>query len=108
MTTQPTLSIGGTQGFSLSNASTALLTTNALMKKITFHNPGTVNIYVCQSLDVNGVAQVAGPNPGNWLILPGGLLALEGDGVAAASWLGAAAVAGANPLTIAVTETLTP
>lgn len=106
MTTQPALSIGGTLGFSLSNSSTALLTVNALTKTITFHNPGLVNLYVCQATDVYGSAQTAGPNPGNWLIFPGGLLTLSGDGVAGGSWLGAAASAGSNPLTIGLSETL--
>jgi hypothetical protein len=106
MTTQAALSIGGTLGFTLSNTSTALFTTNSLMKKIIFHNPGTVTLYVCQTLDVNGNALTAGPNPGNWAIFSGGWLELSGDGIASASWLGAAASAGSNPLTVGVSETL--
>jgi hypothetical protein len=106
MTTQAALSIGGTQGFSLGTASTALVTMNTLQKKVVFHNPGSVNVYVCQSLDVNGNVLTAGPNPGNWVIYPGGMLTLEGDGIASASWLGAAASGSGNPLTMAMSETL--
>jgi len=106
MTTQAALSIGGTLGVLLSNVSTAILTTNALMKKITFHNPGSVVMYVCPSLDINGGALVAGAGQaGNYAVYPGATMVLEGDGVAG-SWLGAAASAGSNPLTIAVSETL--
>jgi hypothetical protein len=107
MVTQTALSIGGTIGFALSNASTPLLTLNASMKKIVFHNAdAAVIIYVCQSLDITGAAQTAGPNPGNFAIYPGGFLTLEGDGIASGSWLGAAASAGAHPLTVALSQTL--
>ena len=106
MTTQPALSIGGTLGVTVSTVSTAILTTNPLMKKLTFHNPGTVTIYVCQSLDINGGALVAGAGqPGNFEIFPGGLLIFEGDG-AAGSWLAAAASGTSNPFTIGMSETL--
>lgn len=105
MTTQAALSVGGTIGFTVSNTSTALITTNPQMKKITWHNPGSVIIYVCQSLDLTGAAQTAGPNPGNWAIYPGAVLTLGGDGVAG-SWLGAAASAGSNPITAALSQTL--
>jgi len=106
MTTQTALSVGGTLGVLLSNVSTAILTTNSLMKKITFHNPGSVILYVCPTLDINGGALVAGAGQaGNYAIYPGATLTLEGDGVAG-SWLGAAASAGSNPLTISLSETL--
>lgn len=95
---------GGTLGFSLSTSPQTLLPVNPQVQKVTFHNPGTVVIYVCQSTDTAGAALVPGPNPGNWEIFPGGLLIFTGNG-AGAGWLGAAASASGNPFTVAVSQT---
>lgn len=94
---------GGTLGATLGTGSVQVLAANPQIQKVTFHNPGTVNLYVCQATDMNGNALTAGPNPGNWEIFPGAVLTFTGNGVAGA-WLGAAASAGSNPLTIAVSQ----
>lgn len=96
---------GGTLGFSLGTGSTSILAVNPQVQKVTFHNPGTVVIYVCQSVDANGAALTAGALPGNWEIFPGGLLIFTGNG-AGAAWLAAAASASGNPFTVAVSQTL--
>lgn len=96
---------GGTIGASLGTGSTQVLAANAQVQKVTFHNPGANNIYVCQATDANGNALTAGPNPGNWLILPGATWEFTGNGVAG-SWLAAAATGAGNPLTIATSQTI--
>lgn len=98
------LSNGGTLGFSLGTGSTTVLNANAQIQKVTFHNPGTIAIYVCQALDMNGNALTPGPNPGNWEIMPGAVLQFTGNGVAGA-WLAAAASSSGNPFTVAVSQT---
>jgi hypothetical protein len=95
---------GGTLGFSLGTVSTQVLPINPQRQKVTFHNPGTIVIYVCQALDSNGGALVAGANPGNWQIFPGGLLIFTGNG-AGGAWLAAAASASGNPFTVAESQT---
>lgn len=95
---------GGTLGFSLGTGSTQILAQNPQVQKITFHNPGTIVVYVCQATDMNGNALTAGANPGNWEIFPGGLLIYTGNG-AGAAWLAAAASASENPFTVAVSQT---
>ena len=95
---------GGTLGFSLGIASTPVLPANPQVKKVTFANPGNQTIYVCQALDANGNALVAGPNPGNWPIVPGGVFIFSGSGVAGA-WLAAAAANSGNPFTVAASQT---
>lgn len=97
------LSNGGTLGFSLGTGSTAILSANPQIQKITFHNPGTVAIYVCQALDMNGNALTPGAHPGNWEIMPGALMHFTGNGVAGA-WLAAAASGSGNPFTVAVSQ----
>lgn len=96
---------GGTLGFSLGSASTQVLAANPQVKKVTFANPSNVTMYVCQALDANGNALTAGPNPGNWPILPGAIWSYEGNGVAGA-WLAAAASGSGNALTVAASQTL--
>lgn len=96
---------GGTLGFSLGVASTQVLPANPQVKKVTFANPSSVTMYVCQALDANGNALTAGPNPGNWPILPGAIWSYEGNGVAGA-WLAAAASGSGNALTVAASQTL--
>jgi hypothetical protein len=95
---------GGTVGVSLGTGSTQILPQNTQVQKVTFHNPGTVSVYVCQAEDANGNALTAGPNPGNFQIFPGGLLIFTGNG-AGAAWLGAAASGSDNPFTMAVSQT---
>lgn len=95
---------GGTLGASLGTGSVQVLPANAQVQKVTFHNPGNVDIFVCQATDANGNALVAGANPGNWRIVSGGLLVFTGAGVAGA-WLAAAASGAGNPLTIATSQT---
>lgn len=95
---------GGTLGFSLGVASTPLLPANPQIQKVTFHNPGSQIVYVCQAFDMNGNALTPGPNPGNWEIVPGGLLIFTGNG-AAGAWLGAAATGSGNPFTVAASQT---
>lgn len=90
---------GGTLGFSLDTSPVEILPGNAQIDKLVFSNPGTGNIYVCQAFDQNGNAQTPGPNPGNWLLMPGASLAFTGNGVAGA-WLAAAAGGSGNPLTV--------
>lgn len=96
---------GGTLGFALGTGSTQVLPGNSQIQKVTFHNPGTVAIYVCQAFDANGQALTPGPNPGNWLIAPGGLWIFTGNG-AAGAWLAAAASGSNNPFTVAASQTL--
>jgi len=95
---------GGTLGFSLGTGSTAILTANPQVAKLTFSNPGTQIIYVCQAIDANGNALTAGQNPGNWPIYPGAVWEFTGNGVAGA-WLAAAAANSGNPFTVAVSQT---
>lgn len=96
---------GGTLGFSLGTASTPVLSANPQVRKVIFANPSTVTIYVCQAFDANGNALTAGPNPGNWPILPGAIWEYEGNG-AAGAWLAAAATGSGNPLTVAASQSL--
>jgi hypothetical protein len=96
---------GGTLGFSLGTGSTQVLPANPQVQKVTFHNPGTITIYVCQATDMNGNALVPGDNPGNWAIVGGGLLIFTGNG-AGGAWLAAAASSSGNPFTVAVSQTL--
>lgn len=96
---------GGTVGFSLGTGSTQVLPGNAQIQKVTFHNPGTINIYVCQAFDANGNALTPGPNPGNWQIKPGNILIFTGNG-AAGAWLAAAESSSGNPFTVAASQTL--
>ena len=93
---------GGTYGFTLGVGSTQVLAPNPQTASVTFHNPGSVNIYVCQAFDANGNALVPGPNPGNFMILPGSTWTLSGNGVAGA-WLASAAEAN-SPFTVAVDQ----
>lgn len=95
---------GGTLGFSLGTASVPVLAANPQVQKVTFANPGTQIIYVCQATDANGNALTAGTNPGNWPIVPGGVMVLSGNGVAGA-WLAAAASGSGNPFTVATSQT---
>lgn len=94
---------GATLGFSLTAGSTVVLPQNTQAQKITFHNPGTEAVFVCQATDMNGNALTPGQNPGNWQIYPGGLLVVTGNGVGM-SWL-AACPGGAGILTVAVSQT---
>lgn len=96
---------GGTLGFSLGTGSTTILAANAQIQKITFHNPGTVPIFVCQANDSNGGALTPGPNPGNWQIFPGATWTFTGNG-AGGAWLAAAASGSGNPFTVAASQTL--
>lgn len=95
---------GGTLGFSLGTGSTQVLASNPQTQKVTFANPGSQTIYVCQATDANGAALTAGPNPGNWPIFPGGILTFTGNG-AAGAWLAAAATGSGNPFTAAASQT---
>lgn len=99
------LTNGGTFGFSLGTGSTQVLPINPQTQRVTFHNPGTVTIYVCQALDANGNALTPGANPGNWAIFSGGTLIFTGNGVSGA-WLAAAASSSGNPFTVAASQTL--
>jgi len=96
---------GGTLGASLGTGSVQVLAADAQRQKVTFHNPGTIDLFVCQAFDSAGNPLTAGPNPGNWLIFPGGLLTFTGNGVAGA-WLGAARSASGNPLSMASSQTI--
>jgi hypothetical protein len=98
----PTIA-GGTLGFTIGTAPTQVLPANPQVQKVIFHNPGTVNVFVCQALDANGNALVPGAAGGSWEIFPGGLLIFTGNG-AAGAWLAAAATAG-GALTIATSQT---
>jgi hypothetical protein len=96
---------GGTLGVSLGTGSTQVLAANPQRQKVTFANPGSQIIYVCQAVDSAGNALTAGPNPGNWPVFPGGILPFTGDGVAGA-WLAEAAANSGNPFTVASSATL--
>ena len=97
---------GGTLGFSLGSVSTAILpNNNTQVQKITFHNPGSNIIYVCQAVDANNNALTAGPYPGNWQILPGALIVFTGNGVGG-PWNAAANTGSGNPLTVGLSQTL--
>lgn len=99
------LTAGGTLGFSLGTGSTAILSASPQVRRVTFHNPGTVIVYVCQATDQNGNALTPGANPGNWAIYPGATWSFTGNGVAGA-WLAAAASGSNNPFTVAPSQTL--
>jgi len=99
------LGSGGTLGFSLGTVSTQILPGSPQVRRITFHNPGTINLYVCQATDAKGNALTAGANGGNWVIMPGGTFTFTGNGVAG-PWLAAAASSTGNPLTAALSQTL--
>ena len=94
---------GGTRGFSLGTGSTAILPANPQVQSVTFHNPGTVIIYVCQSIDANGNTLVPGATGGSWAIYPGATWKFTGNG-AAGAWLAAAASASGNPFTVAPSQ----
>jgi hypothetical protein len=98
---------GGTLGFSLGTGSTQILAVQPQTQRIMFHNPAVngETIFVCQATDANGMALTAGPNPGNFAILPGATMTFTGNGVAGA-WLAAAAGGSNNPLTVAISQTL--
>lgn len=96
---------GGTLGFALGTGSTQVLAANAQTQKVTFHNPGSVNLYVCQATDANGNALTPGPNPGNWEIFPGATWIFSGNG-AGGAWLAAAASGSGNPITVAASQTI--
>lgn len=96
---------GGTLGFSLGTGSTPVLAADPQRQKVTFANPGSQIIYVCQAIDAAGNALSAGPNPGNWPVFPGGILPFTGNGVGGA-WLAAAAANSGNPFTVAASQTL--
>lgn len=93
---------GGTLGFALTAASTQVLPANAQVQKVTFHNPGTEAVFVCQALDANGNALVPGQNAGNWELFPGAIMIMSGAGVAGA-WL-ASCPGGAGLLTVATSQ----
>ena len=95
---------GGTLGFSLGTGSTQVLAVNSQTQKVTFHNPGTIAVFVCQSKDANGNALTPGLNAGNWIIMPGATWTFTGNGVAGA-WLAAAASGSGNPFTVAFSQT---
>lgn len=96
---------GGTLGASLGTSGSTVLNADAQRQKVTFHNPGTVDLFVCQATDSAGNALVPGANPGSWRIYPGAIMTFTGNGVAGA-WLGAAASGSGNPLSIATSQTL--
>lgn len=96
---------GGTLGFSLGTGSTQILPSTPQTQKVTFHNPGDQPVYVCQANDANGNALTAGPNPGNWVILPQSTWTFTGNGVGGA-WLAAAASGSGNPFTVAASQTI--
>lgn len=99
------LTAGGTLGFSIGTGSTQVLAPNPQVRRVTFHNPGTVDFYVCQASDASNSPLTPGPNPGNWRVFPGATMSFTGNGVAGA-WLAAAASGSANPLTVAASQTL--
>ena len=72
-------------GSRASTAPATVLTVNTQTRRVTFHNPGTVTVFVCQAMDANGSALTPGPNPGNWAILPGASFTFTGNGVAGSS-----------------------
>ena len=97
---------GGTLGASVGAGSSQAAPADPQRQKITFHNPGAVNIiYVCQAMDENGNALTAGLLPGNFAIYPGGTMTFTGNG-AGLAWLAAAAAGSNNPLTIASSQTI--
>ena len=96
---------GGTLGFSLGTGSTQVLAADPQRQKVTFANPGSVIVYVCQAFDANGNALTPGENPGNWPVFPGAILTFTGNG-AAGTWLAAAATGSGNPFTAAASQTL--
>jgi hypothetical protein len=95
---------GGTLGVTVGTSSAQCLAQLQNTAEVSFTNPGTNTVYVCQAYDLNGNALVAGANPGSFPILPGATLVFTGNG-AAGAW-NAASPAGSNPLTIALSQTI--
>lgn len=73
---------------------------NPQRQSITFHNPGTINIYVSPTLTATGAAlnPSLGALAGCFIIFPGALLIISGE--CQTPWQAFAASGSNNPLTI--------
>lgn len=81
----------------IDTTSTEIVTANTTTRAgLLFHNPGTVNIYICPSLDNNGLALAAG-GAGSFLLTPGQSLPLVG--LCSAAFNAVAASGSGNPVT---------
>src|SRR5882672_9578393 len=69
-------------------------------QSITFHNPGTVNVYVAPTITATGaaLAPTLSALAGTFLIFPGGLLVITGE--CQTAWQAFAASGTNNPLTV--------
>lgn len=88
----------------LSTTPIQVLGTNTNRQKITFHNPGTVTVYVAPGVSASGIGMAIGLASlgGCFMILPGGLLEISGE--CQKSWNAFAASGVNNPLTVMETN----
>lgn len=84
----------------LGTAPLSVIGANPARQKITFHNPGTVNLYVFCRVDVNGNLQTCSLASlgGSYVIFPGAVFELTGECQRSYSAFAASGVN--NPLTI--------
>lgn len=86
----------------VSTTASVVIGANPQRKKLVFHNPGTINIYVAPSIDANGAALALATNNlgGSFLIFAdGGTLSLDAGEIQGA-WQAISASAADNPLTV--------
>lgn len=107
--------VGGASGgynFALNNITTTptqVLNQDPQRRSITWHNPGTIPIYVAQTVVQNSGTDVPlTPSPsalgGCWLVPPnGGILTFDGE--CQKPWQAFAPMGTTNPLTIKVSRT---
>lgn len=92
---------GKVTGFVIPATTAALaISGNPSRKKITFHNPGTINVYVAPTVSATGAAlsPTLSALAGTFIIFPGGLLIIDGE--CQTAWQALAASGTNNPLTI--------
>ncbi len=92
---------GKVTGFVIPATTAALaIAGNPQRQSITFHNPGTVNVYVAPTITATGatLSPTLSALAGTFIIFPGGLLVITGE--CQTPWQAFAASATNNPLTI--------
>jgi hypothetical protein len=84
----------------IGTAAAQVIAANPSRRKITFHNPGTVNVYVAMLVNAQGAAftPTLAALGGTFLIYPGNTLPFDGE--VQVAWQALAASGSTNPLTI--------